>query len=101
MNYSTGVELAESQPVVEEVDVCAELPAVEQERLILDHRDNGKKLARSILRRWRVRMPAEEVDSIVDLTLCEAAKRYRPEEGRQFHDFSLLPPPWSSCSCCV
>ena len=55
--------------------------------LILDHRENGRKLARSILRRWRVRMSAEEVDSIVDLTLCEAAERFREDKGASFMTF--------------
>jgi len=55
--------------------------------LILEHRDNGRKLARSILRRWRVRMPAEEIDSTVDLALCEAARRYNPDKGAAFMTF--------------
>jgi len=55
--------------------------------LILNHRENGRKLARSILRRWRVRMPAEEIDSIVDLSLCEAARRYSSERGASFMTF--------------
>ncbi|MFN8391696.1 MAG: sigma-70 family RNA polymerase sigma factor [Bdellovibrionota bacterium] len=64
-------------------------PAREEEvnRLILNHRENGRKLARSILRRWRVRMPAEEIDSIVDLSLCEAARRYSSERGASFMTF--------------
>lgn len=63
------------------------LPEEEVAKLILDHRDNGRKLARSILRRWRVRMPPEEVDSIVDLALCEAARRYSSEHGASFMTF--------------
>lgn len=59
----------------------------EIEQLILDHRENGRKLARSFLRRWRVRMPAEEIDSIVDLTLCEAARRYDSTRGASFMTF--------------
>lgn len=55
--------------------------------LILDHRENGRKLARSILRRWRVRMPNDEIDSVTDLALCEAAKRYSPERGASFMTF--------------
>ncbi len=55
--------------------------------LILNHRENGRKLARSILRRWRVRMPSEEIDSIVDLSLCEAARRYSSERGASFMTF--------------
>lgn len=69
----------------------AEKKAAEREReisdLILNHRENGRKLARSILRRWRVRMPAEEIDSIVDLSLCEAARRYSSERGASFMTF--------------
>lgn len=57
------------------------------EELILEHRENGRKLARSILRRWRVRMVSEEIDSIVDLTLCEAAGRYSPDKGASFMTF--------------
>jgi len=56
-------------------------------QLILNHRENGRKLARSILRRWRVRMPAEEIDSIVDLALCEAARRYSSDRGASFMTF--------------
>ncbi|MCC6953426.1 MAG: sigma-70 family RNA polymerase sigma factor, partial [Deltaproteobacteria bacterium] len=55
--------------------------------LILTHRENGRKLARSMLRRWRVMMPAEEVDSIVDLSLCEAAGRYCESKGASFVTF--------------
>ncbi len=55
--------------------------------LIINHRENGRKLARSILRRWRVRMPGEEIDSIVDLALCEAARRYSSERGASFMTF--------------
>ncbi len=56
-------------------------------KLVLDHRDNGRKLARSILRRWRVRMPVDEIDSIVDLSLCEAARRYCLKHGAAFLTF--------------
>ena len=71
-------------------DECDEKDAAREAEvsgLILNHRDNGRKLARSILRRWRVRMPAEEIDSIVDLSLCEAARRYSSEHGASFMTF--------------
>lgn len=55
--------------------------------LVLDHRENGRKLGRSILRRWRVRMPTDEIDSIVDLALCEAAQRYSADKGAAFMTF--------------
>lgn len=66
----------------------AKAPAVlSYDELVLNHRENGRKLARSILRRWQVSMPAEEVDSIVDLTLCEAATRYDVNKGASFITF--------------
>ncbi|MCC6220777.1 MAG: hypothetical protein IT291_06015 [Deltaproteobacteria bacterium] len=55
--------------------------------LILTHRENGRKLARSLLRRWRARMNPQEVDSLVDLTLCETAKRFSLEHGASFMTF--------------
>lgn len=69
------------------IEKRSELGAREIEKLILDHRENGRKLARSVLRKWRARLSLEEVDSIVDLTLCEAAKRYRPDKGACFMTF--------------
>lgn len=62
-------------------------PKFTYESLILDHRENGRKLARSILRKWRVHMPGEEVDSIVDLALCESAQRFSPKKGASFMTF--------------
>lgn len=63
------------------------IPTAEFEELVLSHRENGRKLARSILRRWRVRMPSEEIDSVVDLSLCETAKRYSSNRGASFMTF--------------
>lgn len=70
-----------------ETITASSLREEEINQLILNHRENGRKLARSILRRWRVRMPAEEIDSIVDLSLCEAARRYSSERGASFMTF--------------
>lgn len=55
--------------------------------LILEHRANARKLSRSILRRWRSRLELEELDSLVDLALCEAAQRYNPRKGASFMTF--------------
>jgi len=57
------------------------------ETTVLEHRENGRKLSRSILRRWRVHMPLDDVDSIVDLALCEAAQRFSPDKGASFMTF--------------
>lgn len=58
-----------------------------REEYVLRYRGKAKKLARSILRRWRSRLDIEEVDSLVDLSLCEAANRFNPERGAGFMTF--------------
>jgi RNA polymerase sigma factor (sigma-70 family) len=59
----------------------------QQEALILKYRLKARKLGRSILRRWHARLDLEEVDSIVDLSLCEAVKRFNPYKGATFMTF--------------
>ncbi|NMC64183.1 MAG: sigma-70 family RNA polymerase sigma factor [SAR324 cluster bacterium] len=58
-----------------------------REELIIQNRARARKLARSILRKWHSRIDVEEVDSIVDLSLCEAAQRYNPNMGAGFMTF--------------
>ncbi|MCB0335371.1 MAG: sigma-70 family RNA polymerase sigma factor [Bdellovibrionales bacterium] len=59
----------------------------EKEELVLEFRLKARKLARSILRKWHARLDLQEVDSIVDLSLCEAVKRFDPEKGASFMTF--------------
>jgi RNA polymerase sigma factor (sigma-70 family) len=63
------------------------LTDLQVEHLILNYRANARKLSRSILRRWRARLELEELDSLVDLSLCEAARRYDPNRGASFMTF--------------
>lgn len=58
-----------------------------RERLITRSRVKARKLARSILRKWNARLELQEVDSIVDLSLCEAANRFDPKMGASFMTF--------------
>ena len=53
----------------------------------MKYRLKARKLGRSILRRWHARMDLDEVDSIVDLSLCEAVKRFDPAKGASFMTF--------------
>lgn len=55
--------------------------------LVLTYRIKARKLARSILRKWHARLDLQEVDSIVDLSLCEAVRRYNPSKGASFMTF--------------
>ena len=57
------------------------------EELILEYRTKARKLGRSILRRWQARLDLEEVDSVVDLSLCEAVQRFDPSKGASFMTF--------------
>ncbi len=58
-----------------------------QEELVLTFRMKARKLARSILRKWHARLDLQEVDSVVDLSLCEAVRRYNPNKGASFMTF--------------
>lgn len=64
-----------------------ELTPLQQEALIVKYRLKARKLGRSILRRWHSRMDLDEVDSLVDLSLCEAVKRFDPLKGASFMTF--------------
>ena len=55
--------------------------------MILEHRQKGAYMAKSILKRWRVHIPAEELGSIVDYTICEAAARFDAKHGASFVTF--------------
>lgn len=57
------------------------------EELILTHRPSARKLSRSLLRAWRARLDLQELDSLVDLALCEAASRFNPRKGASFMTF--------------
>jgi RNA polymerase sigma factor (sigma-70 family) len=59
----------------------------DRQELIIEFRLKARKLGRSILRKWHARMDLEEVDSIVDLSLCEAVKRFDPSKGASFMTF--------------
>ena len=55
--------------------------------LVIEYRLKARKLARSILRGWHARLDLDEVDSVVDLSLCEAVKRFNPRKGASFMTF--------------
>lgn len=63
------------------------LTAKQRDALIVKYRLKARKLGRSILRMWHSRLDIEEVDSIVDLSLCEAVKRFDPARGASFMTF--------------
>lgn len=64
-----------------------ELSIAQREQLVLKYRLKARKLGRSIMRKWQSRIDINELDSIVDLSLCEAAKRFNPKIGASFITF--------------
>ena len=84
VNLSTGehiehIEIVNKAPVVKDLNKI--------NAMILEYRENGRRLARSLLRRWNVRMASDETDSVVDIALCEAAHRFSEEYGASFMTF--------------
>lgn len=58
-----------------------------REEYVVRYRGKARKLARSILRKWRSRLDITEVDSLVDLSLCESVQRFSPDRGASFMTF--------------
>ncbi len=67
--------------------IATHLSIHEKNGLIMKNRIQGRKLACSMLRKWNCRLDLEEVDSIVDLSLCEAVKYFDPAKGVNFLTF--------------
>ena len=59
----------------------------EIDALIINHQEHGKRLAWSFLSSWRIRLPQDEVVSVVGAALCEAANRFDPDRGVDFKTF--------------
>lgn len=53
-------------------------------RLVLKYRITAQKMAKNLLKKWRAHLPEEDLKSLVDLSLCEAAARFSVEFGTQF-----------------
>lgn len=83
----TRAKNVKTTKVVEASSEVGQLSPAQQEALIFKYRLKARKLGRSILRRWHCRMDLDEVDSIVDLSLCETVKRFDPSRGASFMTF--------------
>lgn len=59
----------------------------QQEAIIIEHRDHGRRLAWSFLSSWRIRLAQDEVVSVVGAALCEAAVRFDPSREVAFKTF--------------
>ena len=66
------------------IQVESALNAEERKVLILEHRVSARRMAKRILRKWRASLHLDDLYSVVDTALCEAALRFDPERGVQF-----------------
>lgn len=64
--------------------VAKALTQEDREALILEHRLSARKIARHMMKKWNAHLSPDELDSIVDLAICEAAQNYTPIEGVAF-----------------
>lgn len=55
--------------------------------LILEYRDKTRKLSNGILKKWGSHIEPEELDSVSDLSLCEAAQKFDETKGVSFITF--------------
>jgi len=67
--------------------VLSDLPQAEREKLIVENRDHGYRLAWKFLHHWRIRLQEDDVRSIVGIALCEAAHRFRTTFQTSFRTF--------------
>jgi RNA polymerase sigma factor (sigma-70 family) len=63
------------------------LTPAQYEAIILENREHGRRLAWSFLSSWRIRLPQDEVVSIVGTALCESAIRFDPSRNVAFKTF--------------
>ncbi len=56
-------------------------------QLILNNRVAAFRLAKHSLRRWRITIPIDEIQSAADLALCEAAQNFDPSRKTAFTTF--------------
>ncbi len=62
-------------------------PLRSPQELVLLHQEDALKLALSMVRKWRIRIEREELQSLTSLALCEAAQAFDPARGTKFSTF--------------
>jgi len=61
-----------------------------EQLLVTEARERGLQVARRILRSWQIRLPEDEVQSAVDLALCDAVRHFDPTREVQFVTYARL-----------
>lgn len=81
-NNSVSSKVKKIQP-----EIKPNLSIEEREAVILANYEQSMRVAWKMLSNWRVRMPEDEVTSIVGAALCDAAYRFDPKRGVAFQTF--------------
>lgn len=65
--------------------------AVQEERQerILENRERATIMARALLKKWGAWIDGDDLQSIVDMALCEAAKHFRPTGATAFLSYAF------------
>lgn len=79
-----GLALKHVESKTSVISIKRSQPTFDQHQMVMEFREKARKMARSILRRWRAHIEINELDSVVDLALCEAVSRFEPERGVSF-----------------
>lgn len=59
----------------------------ERKALAIQYRPAARKLALSMISKWKCRLDSDELQSVIDLSLCEAAMRFNQVHGAGFMTF--------------
>lgn len=65
----------------------SKLSGSEFTNIIVENRDHGMRLAWSMLNRWRIRIPEDDIISVVGASLVEAAHKFDPGRNVNFKTF--------------
>ncbi len=84
-NYgnATGVS---ADPILAIRKVPARLDQ-EQQQLVLEHRTQALRTSHHLLKRWRLGIERDDIISLTDAALCEAALRFQSDAGAKFSTY--------------
>lgn len=91
LNGAPSARVKRKEKIAEalEVDgpVISKLSRDEIDKLVVDNREDARRMAWRLLSSWRVRMHDDDVMSVVGMALCDAANRFDPDRGVNFKTF--------------
>jgi len=83
-----GRKVAEKK--ITEKTVDQQISPEERKMLVLAHREEARCFAKNLLRRWKCYFELDELYSLVDMALCQAANGFSPVHGAKFSTYSYF-----------